>query len=132
MGHDSHGVQMLPQYFAAIREGRLKTNVRLTRLSAPRAPPAAADGADDGAEDGTDDADACNPILSYDARGSFGQASCHDAMVSAIKRAQRLGVCLVTVRDAHHIGRVGSYAEQVGAPPLLLLLLLLFLMLTCG
>jgi uncharacterized oxidoreductase len=99
MGHDSHGVQMLPQYFAAVREGRLLPNVRPTRLVAPGGGGAAGDG----------------PILSFDARGSFGQSSCHEAVGAAIVCARAHGVCLLTVRDAHHIGRVGAYAEQAAA-----------------
>ena len=102
MGHDSHGVQMLPQYFAAVREGRLLPNVRPTRLVAPGGGGASATAGD-------------GPILSFDARGSFGQASCHEAVGAAIACARAHGVCLLTVRDAHHIGRVGTYAEQAAA-----------------
>ena len=39
----------------------------------------------------------------------------HAAMERGIARAHRDGLCLLGLRDSHHIGRIGTYAEQAVA-----------------
>lgn len=90
-GHDSHGVGMLPQYILAVVEKRLNVNqsVRVT--------------GDAGA------------ILNLDGGMGYGQVIGHEAMELGIRRARETGACIVSLRDSHHIGRIGHWGEQCAA-----------------
>jgi uncharacterized oxidoreductase len=88
MGHDSHGVGMLPAYVRNMASGDLRLDARLTPVL------------DHG------------PLLVFDAGQGSGQAMAHDAMEAGIARAKSEGLCLVGLRDSHHIGRIGHYAEM--------------------
>lgn len=87
-GHDSHGVGMAPRYLRSLREGALQLNrhARIVR--------------DAGA------------LLTVDGDMGFGQVAAHEAMEFGIARAKSLGICAVGLRNAHHIGRIGHWAEQ--------------------
>lgn len=90
-GHDSHGVGMVPAYIRNIRDGHLKPNQDL------------AVALDSGA------------ILVCDAGQGAGQAMAHDAMALGIARATGGGSCIVALRNSHHVGRIGHWAEQCAA-----------------
>jgi uncharacterized oxidoreductase len=94
-GHDSHGVGMLPQYILAVVEKRLTVNqsVRVT--------------GDAGA------------ILNLDGGMGYGQVIGHEAMELGIRRAREAGACIVSLRDSHHIGRIGHWGEQCAAAGLI-------------
>src|SRR5580698_6605257 len=87
-GHDSHGVGMIPRYVASLRDDELKLN-----LHAQVARDAGA-------------------VLTIDGGKGFGQVVAYEAMEHGIERAKRLGICAVGLRGAHHIGRIGHWAEQ--------------------
>ena len=87
-GHDSHGVGMLPAYVKSLQAGRLRPNTAAERVK------------DDGA------------VLVFDGRLGYGQRVAKEAMAAAIERARATGVCLMALRNAHHLGRIGSYGEQ--------------------
>jgi len=87
-GHDSHGVGMTPRYVNALLEGDLQLN---------RAPEIVSD---------------ASSLLILDGRRGLGQSVAYQAMDIAIDRAERYGVCVMGLRNAHHIGRVGHWAEQ--------------------
>jgi uncharacterized oxidoreductase len=87
-GHDSHGVGMIPRYVASLADGELKLN---------------------GHGDIVRDAGA---VITIDGHKGFGQVVAFEAMEHGIERARKLGVCAVALRDAHHIGRIGHWAEQ--------------------
>jgi uncharacterized oxidoreductase len=87
-GHDSHGIGMLPAYVRLLQEGLLVPN------QAPQTM------LDSGA------------LLVIDARRGFGQRMAAEAVGRAIARARELGACVLALRNASHIGRVGTYAEQ--------------------
>lgn len=91
MGHDSHGVGMLPAYIRNILSGDLRGDAVLDPVL------------DEGS------------LLIYDAGQGPGQAMAHDAVAAGIERARERGLCLVGLRDSHHIGRIGHYAEQCTA-----------------
>ncbi|HEX6958504.1 MAG TPA: malate/lactate/ureidoglycolate dehydrogenase [Ferrovibrio sp.] len=91
MGHDSHGVGMLPQYILAVVEKRLKVNAAPSVVG------------DHGA------------ILNLDGNMGYGQVIGHDAMEMGIRRAREHGVCIVSLRNSHHIGRIGHWGEQCAA-----------------
>jgi uncharacterized oxidoreductase len=87
-GHDSHGVGMLPMYALFFNEGLLKPNTGPKCIT------------DHGA------------ILVYDGERGFGQRTIREVMSKTIERAKELGLAASAVRNAHHIGRVGTYGEQ--------------------
>jgi uncharacterized oxidoreductase len=90
-GHDSHGIGMLPRYADAFLEGGLKPNSHVQTLS------------DAGA------------LLRLDGRAGFGQVIGREAMALGIERAREHGSCIVALGHAHHLGRIGAWAEQVAA-----------------
>ena len=90
-GHDSHGIGMLPRYAEAYLEGGLKPNTHVRTVH------------DAGA------------LLRLDGGAGFGQVIGHEAMALGIERAHRHGSCIVALGNAHHLGRIGAWAEQVAA-----------------
>ncbi|MBU9221985.1 malate/lactate/ureidoglycolate dehydrogenase [Burkholderia multivorans] len=87
-GHDSHGIGMIPNYVAAWREGGLRLNGHASIVR------------DGGA------------VLTIDGGRGFGQVVAFEAMVEGIERARRIGICAIGLRDVHHLGRIGHWAEQ--------------------
>jgi len=87
-GHDSHGVGMLPQYIQNVRKGALHPNQHIKILS------------DRGS------------ILSIDGQMGYGQTIGTEAMAAGIARAKETGLALVALRNSHHLGRIGTWAEQ--------------------
>ncbi|HSI39034.1 MAG TPA: malate/lactate/ureidoglycolate dehydrogenase [Xanthobacteraceae bacterium] len=87
-GHDSHGVGSIPVYIRNVRSGDLPLNQSLTTvLDTPS-------------------------LLVCDGNGGAGQVMAHDAMALGITKAEQCGVALVGLRNSHHIGRIGHWAEQ--------------------
>ncbi len=90
-GHDSHGVGLAPIYVASAQKGLVKPNVRGKVVR----------------QDGA--------FLVVDAGHGFGQAVAYEAVATAIEQARSTGVVILSIRAAHHMGRIGSYAEQCAA-----------------
>jgi uncharacterized oxidoreductase len=90
-GHDSHGVGMVPRYVSSWLADELQLNRHVAVVS------------DSGA------------VLSLDAQRGMGQSLAFEAMELAIARAREHGVCVLGLRHAHHIGRIGHWAEQAVA-----------------
>jgi hydroxycarboxylate dehydrogenase B len=86
-GHDSHGVGMLPTYHASWMAGALVPNRTGRILSAEGA------------------------ILAVDGEMGYGQVVALKATERAIDTARRHGVCVLSLSNAHHIGRIGNYSE---------------------
>ena len=91
LGHDSHGIGMIPRYIDAVLEGGLAPNQH------PKAT------VDTGA------------LLALDGCKGYGQAIGRDAMQMAIERAQKHGTCVMTLGNSHHLGRIGAWAEMAVA-----------------
>jgi hydroxycarboxylate dehydrogenase B len=87
-GHDSHGVGMVPRYIEVLRAGHLKPN-RHARVTL-----------DSGV------------MLALDGDEGYGQVMGHEAMEHGIARAREHGTAVVALRNSHHIGRIGHWAEQ--------------------
>jgi len=87
-GHDSHGVGMLPTYLENITKGLLQPNRPAETLS-----------------------DHGNFLL-FDGHRGYGQVAAKMVMEQGIARCKDTGMALMGLRNAHHIGRVGSYGEQ--------------------
>ena len=90
-GHDSHGIGMLPCYAEAFLQGGLKPNTHVSTLQ------------DSGA------------LLRLDGGAGFGQVVGQEAMALGIERVREHGSCIVALGNAHHLGRIGAWAEQVAA-----------------
>jgi hydroxycarboxylate dehydrogenase B len=86
-GHDSHGVGMLVAYVRDLDAGTLKINQSPEIVS----------------DTGT--------ISVWDARAGYGQVVARQAVEWAIETAKKHGVAVNGLRNAHHIGRVGTYGE---------------------
>lgn len=86
-GHDSHGVGMLETYVRHAKAGTLKP-------------------ANHGVVIG-----AAAPFLQIDGERGHGQVVAQDATRRAIAAAQAGGACILAVRNAHHMGRIGTYGE---------------------
>ena len=87
-GHDSHGVGMVPAYLQWIKAGRLFPNRRAKVIQDHVA------------------------VLVVDGDFGLGAAVGKQTMELAIERAKQTGVACVALRNACHIGRIGTYGEQ--------------------
>ena len=87
-GHDSHGVGMLPRYVDAVLEGGLKPNSSVRVVL------------DTGS------------LLTLDGQRGYGQVVGEQAMALGISRAQTHGSCIMALGNAHHLGRIGHFAEM--------------------
>ena len=87
-GHDSHGAALLPTYLDHIRDGlvTLDASDRIVRETPV--------------------------LLQIDADGGWGVPVTHRLMARAIDKAKTCGLAAATLSHAHHIGRIGAYAEQ--------------------
>jgi len=94
-GHDSHGIGMLPRYVEAFQEGGLKSNAHVNIKL------------DSGA------------MLSLDGQAGFGQVIGHETMELGIARAKQHGSCIVALGNAHHLCRIGAWAEMAVAQNLI-------------
>jgi uncharacterized oxidoreductase len=87
-GHDSHGIGMLPLYLRSVQDGWLKpSNTPVDRIYAP-------------------------PFLVIDGALALGQPTASRALRRASEIAAGQGIAVLNLLDAHHIGRIGDYAEQ--------------------
>jgi hydroxycarboxylate dehydrogenase B len=91
LGHDSHGVGMIPRYVDALLEGGLSVNQH------PKVQ------VDAGA------------LLALDGCQGYGQVIGYEAMEMAIARARAHGTCVMTLGRSHHLGRIGQLGEQAAA-----------------
>ena len=87
-GHDSHGVGMIPTYVDNLHKGGLKPNTAARLVT------------DTGS------------MLLYDGGRGYGQRVAFEAMTAAIERCRDTGLTLLALRNAHHIGRIGTYGEM--------------------
>lgn len=90
-GHDSHGVGMIPQYVRGILGGVLdpKAHAKIE--------------------------DRGGAVISVDGNKGFGQVVAREAIEAGMERAATMGVAMVALRNASHIGRIGTYGEQASA-----------------
>ena len=90
-GHDSHGIGMLPRYVDAVLEGGLIPNAPVATLL-----------------------DIGSMITLHGQRG-YGQVVGEQAMQLGMARAKTHGSCIMTLAEAHHLGRIGHFAEMAVA-----------------
>jgi uncharacterized oxidoreductase len=90
-GHDSHGVGMLPRYVDAVLEGGLHPNTGVKVVL------------DTGS------------LLTLDGQRGYGQIVGAQAMALGMERTKTHGSCIMTLANAHHLGRIGHFAEMAVA-----------------
>ena len=90
-GHDSHGVGMIPRYVESLLEGGLVVNQH---------PKTVFDG---------------GAMLSLDGQAGYGQVIGLEAMEIGIARVKEFGMCVMGLGRAHHLCRIGQWAEQAVA-----------------
>jgi uncharacterized oxidoreductase len=90
-GHDSHGVGMIPSYLRNLGAGKASANESGHVVS------------DNGS------------MIVYDGARGYGQIVAREATRIAIARAKETGVAVMALKNAHHIGRVGTYGEMCAA-----------------
>jgi uncharacterized oxidoreductase len=88
VGHDSHGIGMMPRYVEALQEGGLHPNQQVEVKF------------DAGA------------LLSLDGCAGYGQSIGLQATEMAISRAKQHGTAIVALGNSHHLGRIGHWAEM--------------------
>jgi hydroxycarboxylate dehydrogenase B len=94
-GHDSHGVGMIPRYVDSLLEGGLVVNQH---------PKVVFDG---------------GAMVSLDGNAGYGQVIGLEAMEIGIGRAKQHGMCVMGLGRAHHLCRIGQWAEQAVAAGLI-------------
>ncbi len=90
-GHDSHGIGMIPRYVESIQEGGLQPNAGIKVNF------------DGGA------------MLALDGQHGYGQVVGVQAMELAMQRVAQHGSCIMALGEAHHLGRIGHFAEMAVA-----------------
>jgi uncharacterized oxidoreductase len=90
-GHDSHGVGMVPRYVESKLEGGVQPNASIKVQF------------DGGA------------MLAIDGQHGYGQVVGVQAMELAMERAAQHGSCIMALGGAHHLGRIGHFAEMAVA-----------------
>ena len=91
LGHDSHGIGMIPRYVEALLEGGLSVNQGpKTKLDA-------------------------GALLALDGCQGYGQSIGLEATRMAIERAQAHGLSITALGNSHHLGRIGHWAEMAVA-----------------
>ncbi len=88
MGHDSHGIGMLPIYVEELLDGRLAPGRHVTVVR------------DKG------------PFLVLDGNRGYGQVIGGEAMALGIAKAREHGLAVVALRNTHHLGRIGAWGEM--------------------
>ena len=87
-GHDSHGIGMVPRYVNSWLADELQLNRHVATVQQ------------------------AGNMLTLDGCRGMGPVVAHEAMARAIEVAREHGVCVMGLRNAHHIGRIGHWAEQ--------------------
>lgn len=90
-GHDSHGVGMVARYLENARDGTLRLGAALEVAL------------DTGA------------MVICDAGLGAGQVMGRDALALGLAHARKVGACVVSLRNSHHLGRIGHWAEMCAA-----------------
>ncbi|HWP86897.1 MAG TPA: Ldh family oxidoreductase, partial [Burkholderiales bacterium] len=87
-GHDSHGIGMVGPYVRSLLADELQLNQRIAVIT---------------------DTDT---LVVVDGNRGMGQTIAYQTMELAIERARQHGVVIIGLRNSHHLGRVGHWAEQ--------------------
>ncbi len=90
-GHDSHGIGMAPRYVDAVLEKNLVPDASIAvRLDS-------------------------GMLLGIDGQRGYGQSVGKQTMELMAERVERHGACIAALANAHHLGRIGHFAEMAVA-----------------
>ena len=89
LGHDSHGVQLVPGYLERIKDGKTDPHAQPTVARQRGA------------------------ILSVDGGWGFGQINARFGVKQAINLTEQFGLGCVSLTRTNHIGRLGEYAQML-------------------
>jgi uncharacterized oxidoreductase len=98
VGHDSHGVIRIPQYLTSINNGDVQVGARVEVVQETAV------------------------ALVLDGHWGFGQVIAERAVRMGVGKAKAAGLAAVTIRNSNHIGRLGSYVEDIARQGLIGLL----------
>ena len=87
-GHDSHGIGMIPHYVHNITNETMHPNTGLCVVR---------------------DNDA---VMLFDGGLGYGQRVGAEMMERLIERSREFGAVVASLRNVHHLGRIGAYAEM--------------------
>lgn len=90
-GHDSHGVGLIPQYVKILGQGGLRPNQH-AKVTAKY-----------------------GSLIMVDGCRGYGQVIAHETMKLGVSCARAHGLALTALRDSHHVGRIGQWAEECAA-----------------
>lgn len=91
VGHDSHGVMRLVQYCKMIDDGIIQPGTRTVVISEEPA------------------------FALLDGQFNFGQVIATHALSILFEKARAAGTATVMIRNANHVGRLGSYTDQAAS-----------------
>lgn len=97
VGYTSHGLSILPNYRKVLEKGLADGAARPTLLY------------DNG------------PMLAFEGNHGLGQHVGKVVMQQALQRTREHGQCIVTLRNSHHLGRMGFYGEMAAHDGFILL-----------
>lgn len=95
VGHDSHGVGLVRFYIDWMNKGIIRPNMHIKVLKNK------------------------GPFLVVDGQNGYGQVIAQEAMELALEQADKHGVVILALRNSHHIGRVGAWAQMAAEAGLL-------------
>jgi uncharacterized oxidoreductase len=98
-GHDSHGIIRIPQYLETIEGGDIVPDAEVEELRQT------------------------SITAVIDGHWGFGQVTMSRAVDVVLAMAAEHGLAAVTVRNANHIGRLGSYVDRIARRDMAALLL---------
>ncbi|ALM85680.1 Ldh family oxidoreductase [Bordetella sp. N] len=101
-GYASHGLSILPTYCKALQAGLVNGDGRPELMSGT------------GPQGG-------GALQAYDGHNGLGQYVGKAVFEQAIATAGQQGQCIFTLRNTHHLGRLGHYGEMAAAAGLVLL-----------
>ncbi|HEV7455444.1 MAG TPA: malate/lactate/ureidoglycolate dehydrogenase [Roseococcus sp.] len=90
-GHDSHGMQLVPRYVANVEKGLITPNAAAQQVGGMGA------------------------LALWDGGMGFGQMVGRQATAAGIAAAREHGLAGFGLRNTHHLGRIGAYAEMAVA-----------------
>lgn len=87
-GHDSHGIGYLPVYVRGILSGKISLNATpsFSKVS--------------------------SQMIHCDAKVALGQVIAKQCIEFTLPVVEQEGMALICLQNSHHLGRIGSYAEQ--------------------
>jgi|YelNatPaOPRAMG01_1025707.scaffolds.fasta_scaffold24411_2 uncharacterized oxidoreductase len=95
IGHDSHGIILIPDYYKVIKEGKIRPKTKIKIIHET------------------------NDSALVDGNWGFGQVAAKEAMEIAIKKAKTSAISAVGLFHVYHIGMLGYYSMMAAEQDLI-------------